>query len=162
MKEKFQQIPVALQKQILMHCGASGLSMILFFVILACTGDWRLFLPCAILSVTCFASAASLFDQCVQRKYVTIECICTQIEKTAIRKRIKTLYLREEKYSIKLIGAKPVKGLIIGDRVTVFVAENSAVYEMDGCQVICGCLAMTKEGITHENGSNLRSVGRNS
>ena len=103
----------------------------------------------------CLASAGTLFFRCVSGRYVVVEGVCTDIDKTVIRRRIKAIYIRNDQFSIKLVNAKRIRNLSVGDTVTVYVADNSAVYDVDGMKVICYYLAMTKGELTHEDRTDL-------
>ena len=46
--------------------------------------------------------------------------------------------------TIKLVGARMIKNLIVGDQVTIYIAEDASVYEIDGYQVVCNYLADEK------------------
>lgn len=144
MKEKFLSIPLPLQKQILLRLGGAGIGAVTFLLVLSYRSDWRLMLPCAALIVLCVGSSLSLYDRCIQSRYVAVTGNCVEIEKSAWRRRIKAIYLRTDQYSIKLAGARKVKNLIVGDPLIVYIADNTAVYEVDGCQVICNYLAIEK------------------
>ena len=158
MKEQFLRIPRSLQKQILLRATGCVVGIFLFILILIFYKDWRFWLPCVILSVMCLASAGSLFFRCVYGRYVIVEGICTDIEKSLVRRRIKAIYLRNDRFSIKVVNAKRIRSLSIGDTVTVYVADNSAVYDVDGTKVICYYLAMTKGERTHEDRTDLREA----
>ena len=160
MKEQFLTIPKPLQKQVLLRLAGSILGLILFILVLIFYKDWRFWFPCVILSVTCLASAGTLFFRCVLGNYVVVEGICTDIDKSLIRKRVKAIYIRNDQFSIKIVNAKRIRNLSIGDTVTVYVADNSAVYDVDGTKVICYYLAMTKGGRTHEDRTDLRETQR--
>lgn len=158
MKEQFQALPKPLQKQILIRIAGAILGLFLFILVLIFYKDWRFWIPCVILSVMCLASAGTLFYRCVFGKYVVVEGVCTDIDKTLIRRRIKAIYIRNDNFSIKIVNAKRIKNLSIGDIVTVYVADNSAVYDVDGMKVICYYLAMTKGERTHEDRTDLREA----
>lgn len=158
MKEQFKCIPKPLQKQILIRIAGAILGLFLFILVLIFYKDWRFWIPCVILSVMCLASAGTLFYRCVFGKYVVVEGVCTDIDKTLIRRRIKAIYIRNDNFSIKIVNAKRIKNLSIGDIVTVYVADNSAVYDVDGMKVICYYLAMTKGERIHEDGTDLREA----
>lgn len=158
MKEQFKYIPKPLQKQILIRIAGAILGLFLFILVLIFYKDWRFWIPCVILSVMCLASAGTLFYRCVFGKYVVVEGVCTDIDKTLIRRRIKAIYIRNDNFSIKIVNAKRIKNLSIGDIVTVYVADNSAVYDVDGMKVICYYLAMTKGERTHEDRTDLREA----
>lgn len=144
MKNAFLQIPRPLQKQILLRALGAVLGLFLFILFLIIYKDWRFWAPCVILTVMCSASAGTLFFRCVLGKYVIVEGICTDIDKSLIRKRVKAIYIHNDQFSIKIVNAKRIRNLSIGDTVTVYVADNSAVYDVDGTKVICYYLAMTK------------------
>jgi len=115
MKEKFMQIPAPLRRQILLRCAGAGLGVAMFLIVLIYSTDWRFMVPCAAAAVFCLSSAALLFDRCIRGKYVVITGICTEIDRTSIRKRIKAIYLQTEEHQIKLVGVRPVRNLIVGD-----------------------------------------------
>ena len=161
MKNAFLQLPRPLQKQVFLLLVGGVLGFFLFILVLIFYKDWRFWLPCVILSVMCLASAGTLFFRCVLDKYVVVEGICTDIDKSLVRKRIKAIYIRNDQFSIKIVNAKRIRNLSIGDTVTVYVADNSAVYDVDGTKVICYYLAMTKGERTHEDRTDLREAQRN-
>ena len=144
MKEKFMQIPAPLRRQILLRCAGAGLGVAMFLIVLIYSTDWRFMVPCAAAAVLCLTSAALLFDRCVRGKYVVITGNCTEIERTSIRKRVKAIYLQTEEHQIKLVGVRPVRNLIAGDTLNLFVADNTPVYNTDGCNVICSYIALSK------------------
>lgn len=144
MKEKFMRIPEVLRKQILVRLGGTGVGIAMLLIVLAYRGDWRFLIPCIALSLICCSSSISLYDRCLQGKYVIVEGTCTEIERVPLRRRIKALYLRNDQHNIKLVGVRRIKNLIVGDSVTIYVADDAAVYEIDGYQVVCNYLALEK------------------
>ena len=144
MKEKFMQIPQALRKQIWLRCGGAGMGAAMLLMVLIYSTDWRFMVPCAVVVVLCLASAALLYYRCIQGRYVEICGVCTEIERSGIRKRIKAIYLQTPEYTIRVVGIKPIRNLSVGDSLTLYVADNTAVYSMEGCSVICSYIAMIK------------------
>ena len=161
MKKLLKIVPEPLQKEILLRLIGCILGAFLLFVFAIVYKDWRFWLPCDILSVMCLVSAGTLFFRCVLGSYVVVEGICTDIDKSLFRKRVKAIYIRNDQFSIKIVNAKRIRNLSIGDTVTVYVADNSAVYDVDGTKVICYYLAMTKGERTHEERTDLRETQRN-
>lgn len=152
MKEKFLRIPTSLRRQILIRAGGCGLGMAMLLMLVACGGSWKLLLPCVILSIVCLESAASLFDRCDGKRYVVITGICTEIEKTPFRRRIKAVYLRSNPHTLRVVCVGNQRSLNIGDTIAVYVSDNTAVYDVDGCKVICTYLALEKitpQGLTN-------------
>lgn len=144
MKEKFMRLPVPLRKQILLRCAGAGLGAAMLLIVLIYSRDWRFMVPCAAVAALCLGSAAFLFDRCVRRKYVVITGICTVIERTPIRRRIKSIYLQTEEHQVRLVGARPIRNLVEGDTLNLYVAENTPVYNMDGCNVICNYITLER------------------
>ena len=161
MKKLLKIVPEPLQKEILLRLIGCILGAFLLFVFAIVYKDWRFWFPCGILSVMCLVSAGTLFFRCVLGSYVVVEGICTDIDKSLFRKRVKAIYIRNDQLSIKIVNAKRIRNLSIGDTVTVYVADNSAVYDVDGTKVICYYLAMTKGERTHEERTDLRETQRN-
>ena len=144
MREKFLSIPEVLRKQILLRLGGTGAGIAMLLIVLAYKGDWRFLIPCVALSVCCFGAAVALYDRCLQGKYVTVTGECTEIERVPFRRRIKALYLRGEQHNIKLVGVRRIKNLTVGETVSIYVADDASVYEIDGYQVVCNYLALEK------------------
>ena len=144
MKEKFIQIPQALRKQIWLRCGGAGMGAAMLLMVLIYSTDWRFMVPCAVAAALCIASAAQLYYRCIQGRYVEICGVCTEIERSGIRKRIKAIYLQTPEHTIRVVGIKPIRNLSVGDSLTLYVADNTAVYSMEGCSVICSYIAMIK------------------
>lgn len=155
MKEKFLQIPSPLRKQLLLWLGGCVLSMAVLVMVLATPGEWSLFLPCILLFLVCGGSGWLLWDRCIHQRYVAIEGTCTEIERTPLRSRIKAIYLRMDDLNVKFVGVGAMKNLMVGDTVTVYVAETTDVYEMEGHLVICSHLAIARGGRGNASGGNL-------
>ena len=144
MKDIFLAFPEPLRKQILLQCAGGGFGIAMFLILLVYGRDWYFLFPCAALVIVSLSGATSLYDRCRQERYVTIEAACTEITRTPFRRRIKSLYLRSEQYTIKLVGVRNICGLAVGDTLTLYVSDNAAIYEMDGSMVLCSYLALSK------------------
>lgn len=157
MKEKFLCIPAPLQKQILLLLGGCVAGLVMLLFVLSYGGDWRFLIPCVALSVLCFTGAASLFDCCLQQKYVVVEGACIEIERTLLRRRIKAICLRSDSHNIKLVSIRKLRNLTVGDTVRIYVSEDDPVYEIDGSQVICHYLAIEK-GVKVQRGKSIQPI----
>ncbi len=144
MKEKLMWIPSPLRKQIWLRCIGAAMGAVMLLVVLIYSTDWRFMIPCVVAALLCLGSAALLYSRCVRGKYVIITGICTDIERTGLRKRIKAIYLQTKDHTIRVVGVKAIRNINIGDTLAVFVADNTVVYNMDGCNVICSYIALTK------------------
>lgn len=144
MKDIFLTFPEPLRKQILLQCAGGGFGIAMFLILLVYGRDWYFLFPCAALVIVSLSGATSLYDRCRQERYVTIEAACTEITRTPFRRRIKSLYLRSEQYTTKLVGVRNICGLAVGDTLTLYVSDNAAIYEMDGSMILCSYLALSK------------------
>lgn len=142
MKEKFKDLPETLQKQIVLRLAACALSLLLFVVTLAVYRDLYLCLPFAVFCLFFGAFGALLFFRAVDGKFVVVEGQCSKVERTAIRKKPRTIYFVSEPHSVKLQVRQRIKNIEAGDSITVYVSENAPVYQEEGCQILSGYLAI--------------------
>ena len=144
MKEKLMQFPTPLRKQVLLRCTGAGIGTAMLLIILIYGGSWQFYLPCAIVSILCIGSAWLLYDRCAKNRYVVISGPCVEIERTSIRKRIRSIYLQCDDHRVRVVGIKGIRNISNGDHLDLFVADNTPVYEMDGCKVVCSYIALTR------------------
>lgn len=146
MKDKFRQFPQVLQKQILIRLTAGIVSLLMLVIILLYQGGLELMFPCIGFSAVFFISALQLYAHCDEKNYVVIRGICTEIEKTGLRRKVKDIYVKEDQFTVRIVRpTMKLRSLNVGDRITIYLADNAPVYEMDGCKVICNTLAVEKE-----------------
>mgnify|MGYP003396881463 FL=1 len=146
MKDKFRQFPKVLQKQILIRLTAGIVSLLMLVIILLYRGGLELMFPCIGFSAVFFISALQLYARCDEKNYVVIRGTCTEIEKTRLRRKVKDIYVKEDQFTVRIVRpTMKLRSLNVGDRITIYLADNAPVYEMDGCKVICNTLAVEKE-----------------
>ena len=146
MKDKFRQFPQVLQKQILIRLTAGIVSLLMLVIILLYRGGIELMFPCIGFSSIFFISALQLYARCDEKNYVVIKGTCTEIEKTGLRRKVKDIYVKEDQFTVRIVRpTMKLRSLNVGDRITIYLADNAPVYEMDGCKVICNTLAVEKE-----------------
>ena len=146
MAEQFKQIPSPLQKQILIRLAGSSLGIAMLILILAYRGSWQLMLPGIAIFLAFTLRAWLLFRKCVQRSYAVIRGQCTEMERTGIRKKIKAVYIQSEDHCIRIVTQlQKIRNLTVGDKLTIYLAENTPVYDHDGCLVIFQIIAAGKE-----------------
>ena len=146
MKDKFRQFPKVLQKQILIRLTAGIVSLLMLVIILLYRGGLELMFPCIGFSAVFFISALQLYARCDEKNYVVIRGTCTEIEKTRLRRKVKDIYVKEDQFTVRIVRPPmKLRSLNVGDRITIYLADNAPVYEMDGCKVICNTLAVEKE-----------------
>ena len=81
MKDTFLTFPEPLRKRILLQCAGAGLGITMLLILLVYVRDWYFLFPCAALVIVSLSGAASLYDRCRQKRYVTIEAACTEINR---------------------------------------------------------------------------------
>lgn len=142
MKEKFQKLPPALQKQILLRFGASILSLLLLIVVALLYRDLYLCISFLLFGAVFGVAGGLLLFRSFDGRYVLVEGICQQIEQTAIRKKPKSVYFTMEPHVVKVRLRHRLKEVAIGDHISVFVSDNMPVYQENGCKVLNGYIAM--------------------
>lgn len=142
MREKFKKIPPPLQKQIIMRYGATLVSLMLLVVSLLLEGNFYLSLSILIIFAFYGVSASQLLYVAVSNQIVVIRGVCTKLEKTPVRRRIKTLYFQSESHTVKIQILGRLRNVDEGDVITVYAANNTPVYENDGCQQLSTYLAI--------------------
>lgn len=142
MREKSEKISPALQKEIIIRYGAVAVSLLLLVISLLLEGS--LYLSCSLLALFVFwgFSASQLLHKVITGQIVAIRGHCTRVEKTPVRRRIKTLYLRSDPHIVKIQITGKLRNIDKGDIVTVYAANNAPVYENEGCQQLSAYLAI--------------------
>lgn len=150
MKDGFKQMPEAMQRQIIVRFAVAALFTLLFFVILFGFGDVYLYLPCFIFAGFFIVNAISMLYNGVKGNFVAVGGVCTHIDATPIRKRVKSITLQYEAEEPKYLTVsvrQRMKRLTVGDTVTVYLSEKTPVYEQDGSYLIYGYYAIvTRKG----------------
>lgn len=146
MKEKFARIPEPLRIQILFRLGIGVVSAILLITALLIGGDWRFCIPCAALAVFFLGGGVLLFFRGTDGRYVVIEGVCTEIERSTLRRRLKSFSLQGKQFPIRIMNQRQrIRGLAVGDTLTVYVSEKALVYEMDGCRIVNSYIALCRK-----------------
>ncbi len=141
-KEEFQEIPLALKNQILLRAGAGTLCLFLLLVIAIVYQDIYLCLSFILFGGVFIISGLLLFRRSVRGAYVVLSGACQRIEQTAIRRRTKVIYFTVSPHTVRVNLKRWVKDLAEGDGIVLYVADNTPVYEKDGCQVLNGYWAL--------------------
>lgn len=146
MRERFEKMPQALQKQVLFRFGGSVLLWVLFIIILSSFRDIYLILPCLLLAGYLTGSSIWLFYQSVAGNYMHLQGECIRLETIGIRKRVRSLHLALEQGIVKISVRQRIRRLSEGDTVSIYVAEKTPVYERDGIYIISSYYAMEIQG----------------
>ena len=143
MKEKLRELPIAIQKQVIIRYGAAAVSLILLVVSLLIAEDPYLPISLALICVFFLFSASQLLYLALSGHLIEISGECIKVERTPIRRRPKALYLQIESQVVRLQITGKQRDVDAGDQVTVYVSDNAPVYENEGCQQLSGYLAIS-------------------
>lgn len=129
MKGKFKQLPETLQKRIIIRFAAATLFSLLSVAILVISGDAYLYIPCLLFAGSLFANTALLQYNCLSGNFVSLSGVCTHIEATPFRKRIKSITLKlDDNKRLTLSVRKQLKRLKVGGTVIVYLSEKAPVF----------------------------------
>ncbi len=142
MKEKFKKIPQALQKQIIIKYGAALVSLFLMAVSLLLERNLYLSLSFLIFFAFFGFSASQLLYRSAAGQFIMICGQCTRLERTPIRRHIRTLYLWADPHTVKVQITGKLRNINVGDAVAIYVSDNTPVYESEGCQQLSTYLAI--------------------
>ena len=142
MKAQFLLLPGALQTQILRRAAACASSLALFALSLIVYGDLWLCLSFVAFAAVFAAMTALLLRRCLSGQYVAVGGVCLSVERTVLRRRVKSLTVLAPPHTVKCLPRGRLSGIAVGDTVTLYVAANAPVYERDGCLLLDGCMAI--------------------
>ena len=96
MKDKFKNLPEALQWQILSRFAGGVGFLLLFIVIVIFYRNVYLWLPSLFFMTLLIVSGAVLLYNSIKGNYVSVAGICENIEVTGIRRRVKKITIKLE------------------------------------------------------------------
>ena len=144
MKEKFMALPEALQKQLIIRFGAGSVFLILTILILVLYKDVYLLIPCLVFAAFFYVNGIYVWHTVTEDRYIILEGLCSSVDKTPLRKRVKNIYLETEAGTVKIVIRQCIKQMEKGDNIRVYISKHTPVYEHDQCKVLCSYLALEK------------------
>lgn len=98
-------------------------------------------------SVFMIVKSAALLYNCIEGNYLEIKGVCSDVEVTTFRKRIKALTLKAENKVLKIPIRFRLKGTDVGDTITVYLSKKARLYYTDGSYIANDIYALiaTKE-----------------
>ena len=144
MKEKFMALPEALQKQLIIRFGAGSVFLILTILILVLYKDVYLLIPCLVFAAFFYVNGIYVWHTVTENRYIILEGLCSSVDKTPLRKRVKNIYLETEAGTVKIVIRQCIKQMEKGDNIRVYISKHTPVYEHDQCKVLCSYLALEK------------------
>lgn len=152
MKKEFERFPKAIQKQILLRLGFAAAFVLIFIVLLATTTDIYAVLPAIAMVLFCGITAFRLFLRAAARDYVVVHGYCDEVGKTLLSRRVKTIYIKTEDYTLQISPWHRPRRITPGVEIVLFLAPGTPVFERNGIQVVPSYLAMEVKGKVEENG----------
>lgn len=135
LKDMYMKLPMLLKKRIMVDTSIAFLAIILFFVVIICFSDINLALPFLILSVFSIVKTAVLFYNCIAGNYLEIKGICSDVEKTHFRKRVKSITVKAEDKKLKLRAHYSIKNISIGDPLIVYISKKTSLHNQNGIYI---------------------------
>ena len=142
MKEKLKKLPPPLRKQALLRFAGAGACFCLLLVVAVGYRQPMLCFPFLVMSAFSAGSGALLVWRVDQGKVLVLEGICREVESTLFRHRPKAVVMECGGRQVKVYLHARVRNLAVGERLRLYVAESSPVYEEDDVLVLSGYLAM--------------------
>lgn len=142
MKEEFMRLPAPLRKQIFIRMGVSAIALLLFFVILFSSWDFRLCFPCLILAVFLLISDGILLYQCLSGNYIRLTGVCTEIHTTGLHKKIKAVQAEIDGVLLRVRVKHRLRNAAVGDKMELYASVHTPIYEQDGIHIIYDYYAM--------------------
>ena len=145
MKELFNQLPQPVRWQAVLR-GAGVISfLILFVAIWAGTGEFLFAFPCLVFAVFLFVNSGIMLYNIINGNYVRIHGTCIDIERSGIRRRVKSITISHDDKQVKIPVRRKFPGLSMGCGVTLYLSDKAPVYERNGAYAIDSYYALTLE-----------------
>ena len=142
MLQKLMRMPEPLQKQILVRLGNGVLFFIISIVLIIVSRDIYLLIPCVGAAAIFSTAAILLFRRIVLGEYVVVERTCTEEVLTPVRRRAKYIILHTSAGKLKVALRSRMRKVSAGATVRLYLANDTTIYEQDGCYVIYAYIAL--------------------
>lgn len=145
MKELLNQLPPVLRRQVLIQRAETAMFFVLFIAIWAVTGGLPLALPCLVLTVFLFVNTRVMLNSIFKGNCICIHGICSHIEKSGIRKRMKSVTVVSDSRKLIIPVRRRIPDLSHGCGVALYLSDRAPVYEHNGTYIINSYFALTLE-----------------
>ena len=136
MRDIFNKMPAAMTRQILLRSGATLLIFVLFIAVTVIFNNIYLYMPCLILFAVMIVNTFSLVYNCVSGNYVILEGLCSDVEVTRIKRKIKAIELKAQDRIFRFPINKRIGKINSGDTVIVYLSDKTLLYEKDGAFIV--------------------------
>ena len=136
-----QRFPPPLRKQALLRFAGAGACFVLLIVTALVYRDPALCWPFLLCGTVCAGLGVLLVRRTAQGRYVVLEGAVQKVGKTLFRSRPKAVIIARDGRLVKVYLRGRRWDLTEGDRLRLYVADNTPVYAQDGFLVLGGHLA---------------------
>ena len=145
MKELLNQLPQPIRWQVVLRSAGLLLSLILFVAIWIGTAEFLFAFPCLVFAVFLIVNTGAMLYNINNGNCIRIHGTCIGIERTGIRRRMKSITISHDDKQLKIPVRRKFSGLSIGCGVTLYLSDKAPVYEGNGGYVIDSYYALTLE-----------------
>lgn len=143
LKDLYLKLPKALKKNIALQAASAFIALLLFFIVVILSNDMILALPCMLFSVFMIVKSSTLFYNCIEGNYLEIKGVCSDVEVTTLRRRIKSLTIKAENKVLRVPINFRLKETKIGDTITVYLSKKAQLYYDNGSYIANDIYALT-------------------
>lgn len=130
LQDEFKAVPAVLQRQLLRR-GLMGCAFLIFSLLFLLFGyDALLILPGMGLALFCLGG--TLFHIADRNQYVVVEGVCTEVTKSLLFKRVKSVLVEAEGRTLRVQLKQYGRSFKAGARLRLYMQESVKVYERDG------------------------------
>lgn len=139
----FHAIPVPLQHQILIRSALAALSLLLSIPLLLLGAGLTAAIPFLLITILLAVNAGHIYYIAVTNRFLALNGVVLKLELAAFRRRPKALLLEVEGKALRVMLRNRHKAPKAGDRITLFITEDTQLYPWRGLHQLSGYLTLT-------------------
>lgn len=137
-------LPEPITRQILLRFGGAAILLILSVILGIAYNEFSFTLSAMLISIVLIAMGFHIMYKAGKDEYLVIKGTCRQIEKTSVRKRIKSIIICADPSStvddrevlMRLQLRKKRTAIWEGCRIEIYLDKQATLYERDGLHVV--------------------------
>lgn len=100
--------------------------LILTILILVLYKDVYLLIPCLVFAAFFYVNGIYVWHTVTENRYIILEGLCSSVDKTPLRKRVKNIYLETEAGTVKIVIRQCIKQMEKGDNIRVYISKHTS------------------------------------
>ena len=144
MKQFVHDIPLVLQRQILLRVAAAALALWFGTVVLV-LHSLVVAAPCFLAALLSAGSAGHIYHMSINQHVLELKGVVLNLERTMLRRRVKALLLEVEGKALRVVLHNTPQVPMRGDQITLFIQDTTPLYESHGLHQLGGYLALVVE-----------------